>query len=129
MLSRKNAGNTLAGAYDTVAPIGEQLVKDQKLRERLVGAVDAGIAARQRAQQQVGIAGTARRLGTDPALRADLLEMVGQLREARHRIEAKRSHKLRNLGLVVAVVAVAAAVSSLWNRFNTPDPDSPPAHG
>jgi uncharacterized protein involved in propanediol utilization len=126
MLTRKNASTSLTDAYDTVAPIGEQLVKDQKLRERLIAAVDAGIAARNRAQQQVGLAGTARRLSSDPALRADVLEMVAQLREARRRVGAKRSHKLRNVGLIVAVAAVAAAVSSLWSRFNATGPETPP---
>ena len=117
MLSRKDAGTKVSDAYDTVAPIGEQFVKDQKLRERLVAAVDAGLAARQRAQKQVGIAGTARRLGTDPVLRAELVEMVEQLRAARRRIEPKRSHTLRNVGMVVAGAGLVIAIPSVRNRL------------
>ena len=117
MLSRKNAGNTLNDALDTVTPIGEQFVKDQTLRERLMAAVEAGLAARQRAQQQVGIAGTARRLGSDPVLRAELLEMVAQLQHARHRLERRRSHKLRNVSLIVVGAGIAVAVPSVRSRL------------
>jgi uncharacterized membrane protein len=109
MLSRKDAGRTLNDAVGTVTPLGEQLVKDQKLRERLVAALEAGLAARQRAQRQAGVVGTARRLGTDPLLRAELLEMVVQLRKARKRVEAKHSHKLRNASLFVTGVGVVVA--------------------
>jgi uncharacterized membrane protein len=116
MLSRKNAANTLTDARDTVVPIGERLVKDEKLRQRLLAAVDAGLAARRRAQQQVGLAGTARRLTSDPVLRAELLEMVAQLQEARHRLEKRRSHKLRNVSLLVTGVGAALAVPSVRSR-------------
>ena len=116
MLSTKKAGAKINDAIDNVTPIGEQLVNDQKLRERLVAAVDAGLAARRRAQQQVGIGGTARRLTSDPVLRAELLEMVAQLQHARHRLEKKRSHKLRNLSLLVAGAGAAFAVPSVRSR-------------
>ena len=120
MLSRKDAGTKVSDAYDTVAPIGGQLVKDQKLRERLVAAVDAGLAARQRARQQVGIAGTARRLGTDPVLRAELIEMVEQLRAARRRIEPRRRHTVRNVAMVAAAGAgVVLAVPSVRYRLKS----------
>jgi len=117
MLSRKDAGNTLKDARDTVAPVGEQLVKDQKLRERLVAAVDAGLAARQRAQRQIGAVGTARRLGTDPVLRAELMEMIAQLQAARKRIESKRSHRLRTIGLIVVGAGLVAAVPPVRHRL------------
>ncbi len=113
MLSRKSAGATLNEAYDTVSPLGERLVKDQQLRERLVAAVEAGLAARQRARRQVGVVGTARRLGTDPVLRAEVLEMVAQLREARKRVETKRRHRVRNVLFVVSGLGLVAAIPSV----------------
>ncbi len=113
MLSRKSAGATLNEAYDTVSPLGERLVKDQQLRERLVAAVEAGLAARQRARRQVGVVGTARRLGTDPVLRAEVLEMVAQLREARKRVETKRRHRVRNVMLAVSGLGLVAAIPSV----------------
>jgi uncharacterized membrane protein len=131
LLSRKNAGNTLNDAFDSVSPIGQQFVKDQKLRARLLAATEAGLAARQRAQRQVGAAGTARRLASDPVLRAELLEMVAQLQKARRRIEPKRSHKVRNVVLVIAGAGTVAAIPSVRNRLKRmlrgaelPNPDT-----
>ncbi len=118
MLSR-NHRSTLNDTIDSVTPIGDQLVKDQKLRERLVAAVEAGVAAGNRAHQQLGFAGTARRLGSDPALRAELLEMVDQLQQARRRLERRRSHKLRNAGLLLAGAGIAFAVPAVRRRVGS----------
>ena len=70
-------------------------------------------------EQQVGIAGTARRLGTDPVLRAELIEMVEQLRAARRRIEPKRTHKLRNVAIVVAGAGAVLAIPSVRSRITS----------
>ena len=42
--------------------------------------------------------------------------MVAQLQEARHRLEKRRSHKLRNVSLLVTGVGVAFAVPSVRSR-------------
>jgi uncharacterized membrane protein len=119
MLTRKQARTTINDAAGTVGPLGEQLVKDQRLRERLVAAVEAGVAARQRAQQQLGALGTARRLASDQLLRAELAEMVAHLQAARQRIDRKRSHKLRNVTLLVAGAGAVLAVPSVRSRLKS----------
>jgi len=107
----KGAGSVVADAAETLSRYADQLAHDENLRRRLIAAVSAGAAARQRAKRRAGLLGLATRLGADPVLRAQIAESVIQLQKARKRIEKKRSHKARNTvlfltgaGLVVAVV-------------------------
>jgi len=116
-------------ALASVSPYVDQLANDEKLRQRLVAAISAGAAARQRARRQTGMLGIARRLGSDPVFRAQLAEAVSQLRKARGRTQKHDSHTTRNVlllltgtGMVVAgvpklrnsVVAKLRGVSSGW---------------
>jgi hypothetical protein len=107
-----------------VSDYGDPLAKDEKLRRRLVEALTTGVAARERARRQMGITGVARRLATDPVLRAQLNELADQLRSVQRRVEKKQSRRTRNTVLFVAgvgMVAVAAmpaarkAISSLFD--------------
>ncbi len=107
----KGMGEVASDALESIAPYTDRLAHDDKLRERLVAALTAGAAARQRAKRQAGAIGLARRLATDPILRAQILEAVHQLQKAQGRVQKGRSHKTRNtllfvtgLGLVVAAV-------------------------
>ena len=114
MFGRKNATAVASDAIDGASPYIDQLVHDEKLRERLGAALAAGAAARKRARRQVGLLGLATRLGTDPVLREQVAEAISQLQKARGRIEKNRSHKLRNiLLLLTGAGAVVAAVPSL----------------
>jgi uncharacterized membrane protein len=116
-------------ALASVSPYVDQLANDEKLRQRLVAAISAGAAARQRARRQTGMLGSARKLGSDPVFRAQLAEAVSQLRKARARTQKHDSHTTRNVlfllagtGMVVAgvpklrnsVVAKLRGVSSGW---------------
>ena len=70
----KGVSGFASDALETVAPYTDRLAHDEKLRERLVAALTAGVAARKRAQRQAGLIGLARRLATDPVLRTQLAE-------------------------------------------------------
>jgi hypothetical protein len=110
----KGVSGFASDALETVSPYTDRLAHDEKLRERLIAALTAGMAARQRAQRQAGLIGLARRLATDPILRAQLAEAAHQLQKAQGRVRKGRSHKLRNTVLFVSSVGmVVAAVPSL----------------
>ena len=110
----KGISGLASDALESVSPYTDRLAHDEKLRERLVAALTAGAAARQRAQRQTGAIGLARRLATDPVLRARLAEAVHQLQKAQGRVRKGRSHKLRNTMLFVTGAGmVVAAVPSL----------------
>jgi hypothetical protein len=110
----KGVSGFASDALESVSPYTDRLAHDEKLRERLVAALTAGMAARQRAQRQAGVIGLARRLATDPILRTQLAEAAHQLQKAQSRVQKGRSHKTRNTILFVTSVGmVVAAVPSL----------------
>jgi hypothetical protein len=103
---------SVAGAADAAAAYVDPLIKDEKLRKRLVAAGTAAAAAKRRARRQAGLTGLARRLATDQVLRAQLSELGAQLKGAQRRAKKTRSHKLRNTLLILGGAAVAAAAAS-----------------
>jgi uncharacterized membrane protein len=87
------------------------LAKDTKFRKQLLSAIGHGERARRRARRKIGMVATAQRLGADPKLRRELRKMVDNLDRAWTRVEKKRSHRVRNVLIVVGAggaVAVAA---------------------
>ena len=105
----KGAGELVKEAGGEVATVGGQIVSDQKTREGVMAAVTAALLARQRARRQAGMVGLAVRLGSDPVLRGQLVEVATQLRKAQRRVERRRSHKLRNSLFVLAGFGAASA--------------------
>jgi uncharacterized membrane protein len=100
---------------ETGASSGElavALAKDRKFRREVARAIGQGVGARRRARKQIGTVAVARRLATDETLRAQLAEMVESLNSAWGRVEKKRSHRLRNVLLVVGIGGGAAAVAT-----------------
>lgn len=121
----KSRVSDAAGAVRSiVTDYGDPLAKDEKLRRRLVDALTTGAAARERARKQMGVTGLARRLATDPVLRAQLSDLTTQLRAVQHRVEKTQSHKVRNTMLfvagvgMVAVAAVPAARKAITSLFD-----------
>jgi hypothetical protein len=117
MIGRKQRPTTrLAHAAHAITEAVDPLVRDEKLRRRLVAGITAGAAARRRVERQTGLTGLARRLASDQVLLAQIQEMTRQLRKAERRAEKARSHKLRNGLLVAAAVGGGAAAVAGWLR-------------
>src|SRR2546423_9998990 len=87
------------------------LAKDRKFRKELLSALGHGTLAQRRAARKIGFFATARRLNADPKIRRELKRMVTSLEKAWTRVEKKRSHKRRNLLLLVGIGGAAAAAS------------------
>jgi uncharacterized membrane protein len=113
MFGRNGGESAVSGAASELSGYGVGLVEDEKFRQRLLAALAAGAAVRRRAKRQAGGLGFARRLGGDPVLRAQLLEMIVQLQRARRRVERRRSHKLRNWVFVLTGFGAASAAVSV----------------
>ena len=111
MFSRtKGVTGTAADALDGISPYANRLAHDEKLRQRLVAALGAGVAASERARRQAGLVG----LGSDPVLRGQLTEAMSQLKKANGRLRRSKSHTTRNtLLLLTGAGALAAAVPSV----------------
>src|SRR6266852_2611896 len=84
------------------------LARDKRFRKQLLSAVGHGATARQRAASRIGLVSAVHRLGADKELRSELRQMTQNLRNALTRAEQKRSHKLRNVLLVVAGIGGTA---------------------
>jgi uncharacterized membrane protein len=96
--------------------LASHLALDQKFRKNLLAAVGHGAAAQQRARRRMGLAAAAARVAADRQLRTDVREMIGNLQAAWGRVEKKRSHKLRNVLLLLGGGAVAAGVAAPQTR-------------
>jgi uncharacterized membrane protein len=87
------------------------LSRDKKFRKQLTSAIGHGAKAKRRASSRVGLTAAAVRLATDEQLRNELQTMARDLQNAWSRVEDKqrRSHKLRNMVLVLGGGAAATA--------------------
>ena len=97
-------------AAEELTSYGGEMLDDDKARRRLLTAVTAGLAARQRAKRQTGLSGLLRRLAEDPVFRANAVTMLVSLQQARQRVERRRSHKIRNVLLLLGGAGAATAV-------------------
>jgi uncharacterized membrane protein len=88
------------------------LAKDKKFRKELLSAISHGTLAQRRAARKVGFYAAMLRLKNDPKLRREVNRMVSSLDKAWSRVEKKRSHKLRNVLIVVGLGGAAAAAAS-----------------
>jgi uncharacterized membrane protein len=91
--------------------LAKSLAKDKKFRKELQKAISHGTIAQRRAKRKVGYLAIARRINNDPKIRRELKRMVQSLDKAWTRVEKKRSHKLRNLLLLVGIGGAAAAAA------------------
>src|ERR1044071_1102138 len=88
------------------------LAKDKKFRKEVLSAISHGTLAQRRAARKVGFYAAMLRLKNDPKLRREVNRMVSSLDKAWSRVEKKRSHKLRNVLIVVGLGGAAAAAAS-----------------
>jgi uncharacterized membrane protein len=104
----------------SASEFASSLAKDKKFRKELLSAISHGTIAQRRASRKLGFVAAVTRLGTDPKLKRELNKMVGSLDKVWSRVEKKRSHKLRNVILIVGIGggAVAAAMPQLRNKLN-----------
>lgn len=102
--------SAVSGTADPVVDYVDPLAKDEKLRRRLLAAIAAGAAARQRARSQTGLRGLVSRLASDRVLHAQLAEVVNELQAAQKRARKVHSHKLRNTIFVLGSAGIAMAL-------------------
>ena len=99
---------------DNAVSAGEfatSLAKDKKFRKELLSAISHGTIAQRRASRKIGLIAVVARLTNDVKLMRELRKMVGSLDKAWTRVEKKRSHKLRNVLILLGIGGVAAAAT------------------
>jgi len=100
------------------------LSRDRKFRKQLLSALGHSAAARRRAARRIGMTAVLTRLAADRELRRELVRMSKNVQNAWTRVEKKRSHRLRNVLVVLGGAATAAGLiqSRGWlrSRMSTP---------
>ena len=96
----------------SASEFASSLAKDRKFRKELMSAVSHGTTAQRRAVRKIGFWAAMMRLANDPKIRREVNQMVSSLDKAWTRVEKKRSHKLRNLLLVLGIGGGAAAAAT-----------------
>src|SRR3954469_17051888 len=104
--------SALKDSASSASDFASSLAKDKKFRKELLSAISHGTLAQRRASRKVGLFAVATRFANDPKLKRELKRMVDSLDKAWTRVEKKRSHKLRNLLLLVGIGGAAAAAAS-----------------
>jgi uncharacterized membrane protein len=121
-----------SGKTKDATNFASSLAKDKKFRKELLSAVSHGTVAQRRAARKVGFYAAMLRLKNDPKLRSEVNKMISSLDKAWGRVEKKRSHKLRNLLLLLGVGGAAAAAASrpeVRNKVTGVVPSSTPSFG
>jgi polyhydroxyalkanoate synthesis regulator phasin len=105
---RQSKTETMKQRADTGAALAVELARDRKFREALLAAIGHGAVAGEQARQRFGPLAKVGRLASDEELRAELSELSRNLRQAKGRLDRKRSHKLRNTLLLASAAGVMA---------------------
>jgi uncharacterized membrane protein len=113
--------STTSALKDNAVSAGEfatSLAKDKKFRKELLSAISHGTIAQRRASRKIGLIALVARLTNDVKLMREVRKMVGSLDKAWTRAEKKRSHKLRNVLILLGVggAAVAATRPAVRNK-------------
>jgi hypothetical protein len=119
MFGQSKKTGIMSATADRMSPYVDRLTHNEKLRRQLATAINGQIAAHRRAKRRrTGLLGTAVRFGSNPTLRAQVLEAVSHVDKVRGRMQKTNHHKARNSMLAVAgagflVVAVPRLRHSL----------------
>jgi uncharacterized membrane protein len=115
MFRGKGTGTAVKENVSAVGALAAELAADRKFRKQLVSALGHGFAAQQRARRQVGALAAVRGLASDEQLRDELRQMTEELGAMKTRFEKKRTHRLRNL-LLILLGAGGATVAAMPMR-------------
>jgi DNA invertase Pin-like site-specific DNA recombinase len=101
-------------AKDTLRDVvsyADEVIRDERLRADIRAAVGHGSKAGARVKDDVNAGGgITTRLASDKKLRRDLRRMLDDLDSASERIRRRKSHRARNVLLIVASAGAALAV-------------------
>jgi signal transduction protein with GAF and PtsI domain len=93
----------------------QEIVRDERLRADMKGAVDHGAEASKRVKKAVKADGMTARLAADRKLRKNLRAMLDDLDDAGDRVRRAKNHRLRNaLLMLTGAVAALLALPKIW---------------
>jgi hypothetical protein len=94
--------------FRDVVKYAQEVAQDERLRSDVSSALAHGSKAGDRVQKDIDAGGIYSRLASDRKLRRNLRAMLDDLDAASERVRRKKSHRFRNLLLMVAGIVGAA---------------------
>ena len=92
-----------------VVSYADEVIRDERLRADIRAAVGHGSRAGNRVKESINAGGITTRLAGDEKLRRDIRRLLDDLDSASERIRRKKSHRARNVFLIVASASAALA--------------------
>ena len=116
-LTRETQMDKAKKSLREVVSYADEIVRDERLRADIRAAAGHGAKASERVKEDVDAGGITSRLAADKKLRRNIRAMLDDLDNASERVRRKKSHRARNvLLMLVGAVAALAAVPKvrLW---------------
>ena len=124
-LTRETQMDKAKEALREVVSYADDVVRDERLRADIRAAVGHGTKAGDLVKRDIEAGGITTRLASDKKLRRNLRALLDDLDSASDRMRRKKSHRARNILLVVASAGAAFAVFAKvrsWLSSRGPEP-------
>jgi len=103
-------------AMRDVVKYAQEVANDERLRADVSSAIGHGSKVSERVKKDIEAGGIYTRLAADKKLRKNVRAMLDDLDTASDRLRRKKSHRLRNLVLVIGGALGAAFAVRAWLR-------------
>jgi hypothetical protein len=97
-----------------VVSYADDVVRDERLRADIRAAAEHGAKASERIKKDLDAGDPTGRLASDKKLRRSLRALLDDLDSASDRVRRKKSHRVRNVLLMVGSVAATLAALRFW---------------
>jgi hypothetical protein len=112
-LTRQSRMQKVKDALREAASYTDEIIRDERLRSDVRSAFGHGAVATDRVRADIGATNIASRLAADKKLRKNLRALLDDVESASERVQRKRTHRVRNVLLIVA--GTGAAVVAVPN--------------
>jgi hypothetical protein len=119
-LTRETQMDKAKEALREVVSYADDVVRDERLRADIRAAVGHGTKAGDRVKRDIDAGGISTRLAGDKKLRKNLRALLDDLDRASERMRPKKSHRARNILLIVASAGAAFAVFAKVRSWLSP---------
>jgi hypothetical protein len=113
-LTRESQMDKARKTLRDVVSYADEVARDERLRADVRAAAGHGAKASERIKKDLDDGDPTGRLVSDKKLRRNLRALLDDLDSASDRVRRKKSHRVRNVLLMVAGVATTVAVVRLW---------------
>jgi hypothetical protein len=116
-LKRPNRMDKTKESLREVLSYTDRVMRDEALRADLLAAIGHGAELGDRVKNDVDADGITKRLANDKKLRKQVRAVVDDLESAGERLRQRRSHRVRNVILILAGAGAAAAMIPSVRRW------------